>query len=345
MAKLLEVKYEDIFSPETIASLKGKSGQSLRDMLGNKNLMSALGDTQKLLDNVIEAEADYHIELSMIAEIMAREAYPVLDYSNIKIDAKIVTDQAGLELPPPSESEEPVDATDVPMDSAADVPMASKRRIINGITQGAAVRGAFAFLLFKEHLDDLNPVLVEKYNEMMKLVFGIYDDEDAIAMMLSMLAQGQKQGGGSSEMIYDVENKQFVIKARALCFPMLLHEIIKGLYEIVGTEGFGLDSEKNKEIIDKVDTLQNEPEDFRYGKFIYDAISDLYNESGMNDSRIREIFFTEVYKLGDNEFFPFIDNVINNKLTPAQKKWAIDSMKDIKSDLAKDDTGLRDLGE
>lgn len=336
MAKLLEVKYEDIFSPETIASLKGKSGQSLRDMLGNKNLMSALGDTQKLLDNVIEAEADYHIELPMIAEIMAREAYPILDYSNIKIDAKI-TDQAGLELPSPSESEEPVDA--------ADVPMASKRRIINGITQGAAIRGAFAFLLFKEHLDDLNPALVEKYNEMMKLVFGIYDNEDAIAMMLSMLAQGQKQGGGSSEMIYDVENKQFVIKARALCFPMLLHEIIKGLYEIVGTEGFGSDNEKNQEIIDKVDTLQNEPEDFRYGKFIYDAISNLYNESGMDDARIREIFFTEVYKLEDNEFFPFIDNVINDRLTPAQKKWAIDSMKDIKSDLVKDDTGLRDLGE
>ena len=337
MAKLLEVKYEDIFSPETIASLKGKSGQSLRDMLGNKNLMSALGDTQKLLDNVIEAESDYHIELPMIAEIMAREAYPILDYSNIKIDAKIVKDQAGLELPSPSENEEPVDA--------ADVPMASKRRIINGITQGAAVRGAFAFLLFKEHLDDLNPALVEKYNEMMKLVFGIYDDEDAIAMMLAMLAQGQKQGGGSSEMTYDVENEQFVIKARALCFPMLLHEIIKGLYEIVGTEGFGLDSEKNKEIIDKVDTLQNEPEDFRYGKFIYDAISNLYNESGINDARIREIFFTEVYKLEDNEFFPFIDNVINNKLTPAQKKWAIDTMKDIESDLAKDDTGLKDLGE
>ena len=45
-------------------------------------------------------------------------------------------------------------------------------------------------------------------------------------------------------MVYDEENEQFVIKARALCFPMLLHEIVKGLYEIVGTEGFGADKEK-----------------------------------------------------------------------------------------------------
>ncbi len=39
MAKLLEVEYEKIFSPKTMASLKGKSGESLRQMLGNKSLM------------------------------------------------------------------------------------------------------------------------------------------------------------------------------------------------------------------------------------------------------------------------------------------------------------------
>ena len=122
----------------------------------------------------------------------------------------------------------------------------AKRRIINGITQGASIRGAFAFYLFKEYLDDMDDTLVEKYNEILKLVFGIYDDENAIAMMLAALAQGQKMQGGESEIEYDKENKQFIIKAHALCFPMLVHEIVKGLYEIVGTEGFGSDKEKIK---------------------------------------------------------------------------------------------------
>ena len=45
---LVEVEYEDIFSPETMASLKGKSGASLQQMLGNKDLMQALGRTQKI---------------------------------------------------------------------------------------------------------------------------------------------------------------------------------------------------------------------------------------------------------------------------------------------------------
>ncbi len=40
--RLLEVEYEDIFKPETMAALKGKSGESLRAMLGNKNLMQTM---------------------------------------------------------------------------------------------------------------------------------------------------------------------------------------------------------------------------------------------------------------------------------------------------------------
>jgi hypothetical protein len=126
---------------------------------------------------------------------------------------------------------------------------------------------------------------------------------------------------------------------------MLVHEIVKGLYEIVGTEGFGADKEKNQAIVGAVDKLENEPEDLRYGKFIYDAISDLYNKSNIDDPRVRELLFASVYKLPDSEFFPFIENVINGELTPAQKSWAENEMRDIEKDLRKDDTGLEDLDE
>ena len=34
MRNLKEAKYEDIFSPETLQALKGKSGESLRQMMG-----------------------------------------------------------------------------------------------------------------------------------------------------------------------------------------------------------------------------------------------------------------------------------------------------------------------
>ena len=336
MGRLLEVDYEKIFSPKTMASLKGKSGESLRQMLGDKNLMQALVKSKAVLDEIIQAEDGYRDELEMVAAQMVTDAYPIIDYANIKIDAKIVgLDNLDIQ---PGEGEVSIDNTPAEAEKA-------KRRIINGITQGASIRGAFGFMLFKEYLNEINPALIDKYNEILKLAFGIYDDENAIAMMLAALAQGQKMQGGESEMEYDEENDQFVIKAKAICFPMLVHEIVKGLYEIVGTKGFGPDREKNQAVVNAVDKLSNEPRDLQYGKFIYDAISAIYNESDIDDPRVRELFFAEVYKLIDDEFFPFIENAINGELKPLQRKWAMDTMRDIKRTLMKDDTGLSDLDE
>jgi hypothetical protein len=49
MARLLEVEYEKIFSPETMALLKAKSGESLRQMLGDKNLLQVMRQSNELI--------------------------------------------------------------------------------------------------------------------------------------------------------------------------------------------------------------------------------------------------------------------------------------------------------
>jgi hypothetical protein len=312
----------------------------------------------------------------------------------------------------------------------------SRRRIINAITQGAALRGAFAFYLFKEHLDEIDPSLVEKYNQIMKNSFGIYDDENAIAMMLSLLAQGQKVAGGSSKVIvkeikinkpgikypkyikgieefekdhpdldinkitkkiysngytgteedtieyydggfdllkngksyfativgdtieimdenippqYQYINEAesgITIRARAINFPMLVHELIKGLYELISLQGFKGDKASNQAVVDKVDLLKNEPSDIRYGKFIFDALNDVFVNSNYDDPRIREFFFQEVYQLDDTDFISFIENSINDQLTPSQKRWVESTLKSISLDLRDDDydaTGLDEI--
>jgi len=163
MARLAEVEYEKIFSPKTMATLKGKSGESLRAMLGNKDLMQTLMKSKSILDEIIDAENGYRDELEMVAAQMATDAYPIIDYANIKIDAKIVG-MGDLDLQEPPPNEDPTSP-----DFGEDNPekLKAKRRIINGITQGASIRGAFGFMLFKEYLDDINPGLVEKYNEIL----------------------------------------------------------------------------------------------------------------------------------------------------------------------------------
>lgn len=295
----------------------------------------------------------------------------------------------------------------------------AKRRVINSISQGAALHGTFSFYMFKEYLDAIDDTLVEKYNQLMKEVFGVYDDDNAIAMFLQMIAQGQKMGGGSSKVVVNeikidkpirtwdfefipkegekikiplwyfkddifigtggdviVDEKNQIrhslttikgmkdgddkrkkelnentqqgptIQARAICFPMLVHEIIKGLYELVSLQGFSGTKDQNQAVVDKVDKLENEPHDLRYGKFIYDALNDIYAESGYDDSRIREFFFAEVYQLGDQEFVDFVENALNDELTPQQKSWIKQTLKEIQMDLRDDDfdaTGLDEI--
>ena len=334
MRNLKEAKYEDIFSPETLQSLKGKSGESLRQMMGDKDLMSAMKRSQELLSQIAQAEQGHEENLVNVALDIVRQVYPIIDYNEIRIEASLGQD---FTLEPPQQDDEEEEEQEGEPTIAPNIDLEKKRRIINSITQGASIRGASIFLLFREHLDEIDTEVTDKYNEILKLSFGIYDNDEAIALMLAMMEQGQMMQGGESEMQYDEEEEQFVIKANAICFPMLVHEIIKGLHEILGTEGFGSDREANKAVIDKVDTLPNEPEDLRYGKFIYDGLRDLYDQTNTTDDRVRELFLVEVYKLDDSNFFKVINAVINNNISAGLVSWAQKTVNEIISDLRDDD--------
>jgi hypothetical protein len=320
--------YKDFFKPGTIANLNKKSAENLKAMLGDKNLMQATMESSALMDQISKAEAPYKDKLEKLAVGMVKELYPIIDDQGIQVDAKIGT------------------TSDITrgLDEAAS-PEAS-RRIINSITQGAALRGTFLFFLFKEHLDDLDPTLVEKYNRIMKNVFGVYDDENAIAMMLAMIARGQKTAGGLSKVRVNEAKSRFTIEARASNFPMLVHELIKGVYEVLSKKGFKGDKASNQAVVDKVDLLKNEPDDLRYGKFIYDALNKIFVNSEYNDPRIREFFFIDVYQLSDEQFLEFVENAINEELTDAQIRWANNTLREINDDLKADDydaTGLSEI--
>lgn len=330
------MEYKNMFSKETMNVLKGKSSDNLRQMIGDKSIMHAMRDSLQLLRKIMEIEKPYRPQLETLAKDIAIEMYPIISDNSIEIQAKIVDNVTLTSTPPEEEDNIPV--LNDPGDN-------SKRRIINSITQGGSLRGSFSFYLFIEYLDGIDSNLVSQYGDLLKNSYGIYDDDQTIAMMLSMLSQNTQTNGGEVDVEYDEIEDKFIIKAQALCFPILLQEIIKGLYEIVSLEGFTSDPEVNKAIVKQVDKTTNEPEDIRYGKYIYDAINDLYVSQNYNDPRIREYFLTELYKLPNREFKEFIENLIQNKLTPSQQRWAKDTMQDINDDIKQDDKDSSSLYE
>lgn len=318
-------EYERLLGKETFGTLKQKSSESLRQMLGGKSFMQASMEAMNLLPKIQQAEAPYREYLEEIAKDALYAAFPVVKKAGIQVEAKLVgPGQLNLQQNPPSEEEE----ESLPLDR---LPV-DKRRLINAITQGASIRGAKAYHFFRDIIDTLDDSLIDRYDKILNLGFGIYDDDNAIAMMMAMLAQGAANQGGESEAEWNEEANTLTIRAKALIFPILVHELVKGLYELVSLHGFTADPEKNRAIVQKADRVQNEPEDLRYGKFIYDAIARYYEESSYKNPLLRELFFTEVYKLDDEAFMRFIENALQDALEPSQKRWVEKTLKRLESE-------------
>jgi hypothetical protein len=341
---LLEAEYEKIFSPQTLDDLKTKSREALATI---KQSGISQADLMRILPQISQIERQRREELEDLATDILKQLYPVINDLNIELDLQIGDNVNIPKSPEEEEEEEEGDGSTVVPEEDEDDFEEQKRRVINSITQGASIRGAFGFLMFREAVDKFSPDLYDQYNKLMKATFAQFDDENVIAMMLQMLAMMKNTGGaggagGTAEAEWDSENDKFIIKARALNFPMLLHEGVKGLYEIVSLQGFTRDEVRNQQTVAAVDKVEFEPEDMRYGKFIFDALRDLYldNYSG-NDDRVREYLFAEIYKLEAKEFLDFIERLLNDALAPSQQRWVKAQINAIVDDLKADD--VRDL--
>jgi hypothetical protein len=344
-----EAQYKDIFKdPETIQNLKGKSVSSRERMLGNEKLMKILQRSKVLIDQLAQDEAPHRAALEKLAVDMVKKMYPVIDEFGIEIEASLGNDQLPPSSPPEEEDEFP--SIDLPSTEVMNDEIA-KRRLINAITQGASIRGA----LDKPFMDFLNEVpdnlldsysetlagidnSVDKYGETLKKVFGIFHDEEALAMFLAMLAGGSGGGGGEmkggeSEAEFDEESGKLKIRATGIIFPFLVHEIIKGLYEIVSLQGFTKSKEQNQATVSATDRLEYEPEDFAFGTHIQEALEALYNGANIRDKISFELFLANLYREDDAAaFISFIENIINNRLTSSQKRWALDYMEPAKEE-------------
>jgi len=313
------------FGEKAKQKLSAKSAESLEKMLGGKSFMQASQDSMRLLQDVMQLEKPYRDQLTELAKDIVDRMFPVLKQAGIEVDAAIVDTPSEMKITKEKDEEEidTEEEANIALDTIADKTDIDKRRIINSITQGAGIRGTKAYYIFDDAMDILDSLGVkDKYEELVNNAYGIYDDDNAIAMMMAMLAQGGSTQGGESEIDWNEEEDTMTIKARALTFPILMQEIVKGLYEFVALQGFtDVAKGKGQAVVKATDKVTNEPEDIRYGKFIYDGLRDLVNDNADNPDAVRELFFAEVYKLNNPYFKIFIENMINDELTSDQKGW------------------------
>ncbi len=310
--------YKNIFDPETLAKLNAKSAESARIMLGNKDLMRVMMSSQALLSKIIQAESSYKPQLERLAVEIVKDQYPKLVQDEINIDAKILSNVTLEE----------------------NTPQEKKRRIANALAQGASVAELFKIFQREEvaqKINAINPSLYEAYNQIMNNTFGIYNNDQAIDMMLAAIAAGHSSIGGSSKIITEALG----IEAQAICFPMLVHEIIKGYWSIIAQSGLTGSEEERIATISKVDKLENEPLDIRYGPIIFKKLETIYNAFTPSDidPRTFVMFYMSVLKLEpEDKFFSFVGNIVGDKpLSEDQIAWIEDKLEKMQAYLQKKD--------
>jgi hypothetical protein len=120
-------------------------------------------------------------------------------------------------------------------------------------------------------------------------------------MMDMMMSQ---QGVGGKEEV-DIETDPPTVKARGLFFPILVHELIKGTMEVLGTQGLPDDPKQAEMVMASTDTLANEVWDLRLGPVLWEKFLAAYPERLFDEDKkfIQSYLFARFSALSADEFF------------------------------------------
>lgn len=148
-----------------------------------------------------------------------------------------------------------------------------KRTLVNIFIQGSAVAKLPLWEYMRSELEKMDPELPEIYGKLMSVAHLIYWYMPNIDM--SAVSKG---GAMQIEPPQDEEGI-YTIKVRATIFPLLLHELAKGLTEYVTLNSIPTSAKTAQKVINKTDTLENEVVHIMLGRAVWNKINNLFGPS------------------------------------------------------------------
>lgn len=170
----------------------------------------------------------------------------------------------------------------------------AKRRLINSLIMGAAEYYTNMKTLYVEELNKLNPQLLGLYDQIMTL------NSYLTFVTKEKINDFHPMQGSFAEVHVGFNGKKSTIEAQGIIFPLMLHDAIKGFFELFSVYGLPRDTEKAKYIISKADFLLAEPWDMRFGVKLWQLIFDRMGLA--DDTNIVPYIFMELVQLPTEEF-------------------------------------------
>jgi hypothetical protein len=292
---------------------------------GEEGIMPLAQMMMGAFTEIIRTESNHREELENLAVELVKQELSIPE-GTLQFDAKIVgvgeidTENFNREM----ENEPNIDPVDIEEDLADDLSKMNlekaKRRLINNMIQGASKKGHYMYHFVAEKIREItgSDTLLNQYGILMSINDTLYWQLSDETMKMMMGGAGEGGGVGGKEEV-DRNTNPPTIVARGVNFPILVHELIKGIMELFAIQGRPTDDEGNEdekwsEIEQSEDTLEKEVWDLRLGPAIWDRIRAQFPEEILIDENkfeLQNYLIVSIFKLPAREFLVFMKEVLS----------------------------------
>jgi hypothetical protein len=326
-----------------------KVADKLRQVTGIQDLSSkqvqgmVYQEMMRKLPNIMRIEAAHRDELIELAKEASLDDAEVPE-GRYQIEASLgMPDTGNFRMEPEDdedeeeEDEEKLQFPSFDLDELTDEEILElekhKRNIINALIQGAAKKGHYLFQKpeVKSRLDAIDPSLYGDYLGIMAINDFMYFSMEQMIEQMSQTGQGvagkvELGDADDEEGEEGEEQPDTKIIATGLIFPILCHEIIKGLEEAKGRAGLPSDPGMREKVLGQTDVLSNEPMQLRIGPEIVEKIrfalpDDVFDPQYKG---LINFFHVLLYQIEAQEFLEIIGNAISedsSKIGKAKKRF------------------------
>lgn len=264
-------------------------------------------------------QAAIDLVLSLPEFAAAKEAY---DEGDLGIEVKLKrpgqVDTSNMQDSP--EDLTPDDEQEIAQVAAEIGSEVQKRRFINMMIQGSAQGKIYAYHLAQEKLDAIDRRLVPLYGALSSAGHFFY-------WLVPDPRVGPGGGGGAGDPAGAVRIKHVdgvpTIHAEGINFPMLVHELSKGLMEFLSYPE-DEDDDNRQRIFAQADTLDQEPNDLRVGPAIWEQI---VAKIGPGNAKILPHVYDKLVRLPTSEFNALMRGIL------ADDKASLDKLGKIIADV------------
>lgn len=263
-----------------------------------------LMNTGKYLRACMEMEREHKLELEKLAVDLVRKEFDIPE-EDLVINAILSSHIDGATF---KENFSPRSVEGMEFENHNAIVTANaevvKRRLVNSMIQGSAKKCSHLFHMVESDITELNPRLNTNYSKMMAgadLCYYLINDSIMSLPGGMVDVEFPKDEGGIS-----------TVNATAVTFPILVHEIVKGVMEVLSSHGLPKDPKVTEFVIAKADFTGAENWDMRLGPGIWECFTEAID---IDDFELKHHIYSELVALPVDEFNMVMREVLAGTIT------------------------------